>query len=101
MACNKIPKDKRASFDDFCNYILPYKTANEPFEIGVRERLFKKYAWVHKKLQSGESLQVVVDSVAADFNFKVMNNIYNYYPQTLSITEVEKTRLGVCSDGVN
>jgi hypothetical protein len=101
LAWNKIPKDKRASFDDFCNYILPYKTANEPFEVGVRERLFKKYAWVHKKLQSGESLQVVVDSVADDFNFRVMGHIHEYYPQTLSITEVEKTRLGVCSDGVN
>jgi hypothetical protein len=101
IAWNKIPKSKRASFDDFCQYILPYKTANEPYEEGVREKLSKKYSWVQKNLQAGASLKTVVDSVAADFNFRVMNDIYKYYPQTLSISEVEKARVGVCSDGVN
>lgn len=100
-AWNSIPKDKRASFDDFCNYILPYKTANEPFEEDVRQKLSKKYLWVYKNLEAGSSLKTVVDSVAADFNFRVMNDVYKYYPQTLSIDQVEKARVGVCSDGVN
>lgn len=98
---NKIPKEKRASFDDFCQYILPYKTANEPFEEGVREKLAKKYAWAAQNLKAGASLQTVVDSVAANFNFVVMNDISKLYAQTLSISEVEKVRFGKCSDGVN
>lgn len=100
-AWNKIPKAKRASFDDFCQYILPYKTANEPFEEDARQKLLKKYAWVHKNLQAGASLQTVVDSVTADFNFKVLNDIGKLYPQTLSISQAEKARVGVCSDGIN
>lgn len=100
-AWNKIPKEKRASFDDFCNYVLPYKTANEPIEDYTRQKLAEKYSWVYKNLEAGASLKTVVDSVAADFNFKVMNDIRRYYPQTLSISQVEKSRLGICSDGVN
>jgi hypothetical protein len=101
MAWNKIPNENKASFDEFCQYILPYKTANEPFEEGVREKLYKKYSWVHKNLEAGASLQTVVDSVAADLNFRVINDIYKYYPQTLSISQVEKARVGVCADGIN
>ncbi len=100
-AWNKIPKDKRASFDDFCNYILPYKTADEPLEEGVRQRLFNKYSWVYDNLEAGASLQTVVNSVTSDFNFKVMNDINKYYPQTLSNSQTEKARVGVCSDGIN
>jgi len=29
----RIPKDKRASFDEFCNYILPYRSTDEPKSI--------------------------------------------------------------------
>ncbi len=100
-AWNSIPKDKRASFDDFCHYILPFKTANEPFEEGARQKLLKKYSWVYKNLKSGKPFRSVVDSVATGFNFKVMNDIGKYYPQTLSISQAEKARVGVCSDGIN
>lgn len=100
-AWNKIPQEKRASFEDFCQYILPYKTANEPLEAQVRQKLSEKYAWATQNLKAGVSLQTVVDSVTADFNFRVMNDIYKFYPQTLSIYEVEKARVGKCSDGVN
>jgi len=101
IAWNKIPKEKRASFDDFCNYILPYKTGNEPVEQNTRQKLYKKYAWVNKNLARGASLQSVVDSVASDFKFKVLSDVSKFYPQPLSISEVEKIRFGICTDGVN
>lgn len=101
IAWNEIPKEKRASFEDFCNYILPYKNGNEPFEENTRKKLFKKYSWINKNLKAGASLKSVVDSVASEFKFKVLTDINRFYPQPLSISQVEKTRFGICADGVN
>lgn len=37
------PWSKQISFDIFCNYILPYRIANEPFISGWRKRLAEQY----------------------------------------------------------
>lgn len=100
-AWNKIPTKKRASFDDFCNYILPYKTGDEPIEIDARESLAKKYSWVHDKLKKGASIKFIVDSIATEFDFITMPTFSKYYHAPLSISQVEKTRIGICDDGVN
>ncbi|MEI6865147.1 hypothetical protein [Flavicella sp.] len=100
-AWNKIPKNKRASFDDFCNYILPYKSDDEPIEKNSREKLFKKYEWVYKYIEKGATLRFVIDSITSEFGFVNMNKIKNYYPVPLSINQIEKSKLGLCDDGVN
>lgn len=100
-AWSRIPGNKRASFDDFCNYILPYKSSDEPVESSVRDSLRKKYSWVNRNLEAGASLQSVVDSVAAEFHFEIVQEIRDFYPQTLSVSQMEKTRFGLCDDGVN
>ena len=100
-AWNKIEKKKRASFNDFCNYILPYKNSDEPIEFDTRERLIKKYSWVYKELENGASFHTIVDSVCKDFGHKHMGEIRKYYPVPLSVGYIEKSRLGLCDDGVN
>lgn len=100
-AWSRIPCNKRASFNDFCNYILPYKSSDEPIEAGVRDSLRKKYSWVNRNLEAGASLQSVVDSVASEFHFEIVQEIRDFYPQTLSVSQMEKTRFGLCDDGVN
>ncbi|GAA3640419.1 hypothetical protein [Flavivirga jejuensis] len=100
-AWNKIPKNKRASFDDFCNYILPYKNNDEPIEENSREKLFRKYAWVYSYLDKGTSLISVVDSITSEFGHENMTQIRKYYPIPLSISQIEKSRIGLCDDGVN
>jgi hypothetical protein len=97
----KIPKNKRASFEDFCNYILPYKNSDEPIEEGSRKKLAEKYSWVSSLLKKGNSLKFVVDSVCSEFDFEIIKEIRSFYPQTLSISQIEKTRFGLCDDGVN
>ncbi|CAD0005509.1 hypothetical protein [Flavobacterium chungangense] len=100
-AWNKIPKQKRASFDDFCNFILPYKNSDEPISENSRKELALKYSWVPKLLNEGKSLRYVVDSITREFDFQIIIEIRTFYPQTLSINEVEKSRFGLCDDGVN
>ncbi|MBA0883954.1 hypothetical protein [Flavobacterium undicola] len=100
-AWNKIPKNKKSSFDDFCNYILPYKDSDEPIEVDVREKLAKKYAWVYKYLKNGASLRSAVDSIKSEFRFTVVGQMREHYPIPLSISQIEKSRMGICDDGVN
>lgn len=97
----RIPKNKRASFDDFCNYILPYRNSDEPLEKNTREKLAKKYAWVYDYLNKGASLKSVVDSITSEFNYKNLPKIRKFYPVTLSISQIEKAKIGLCDDGVN
>ncbi|MFB9076202.1 hypothetical protein ACFFLS_05345 [Flavobacterium procerum] len=100
-AWNKIPKQKRATFDDFCDFILPYKNGDEPISEDSRKKLASKYSWVHKFLNEGKSLRFVVDSITREFDYQIIIEIRTFYPQTLSINEVEKSRFGLCDDGVN
>lgn len=101
MAWYKIPVSKRASFDDFCNYILPYRSTNEPIEKGVRKKLFEKYSWVYPKLNNGTDLKFIVDSIKSQFDFTPNWQFGNYYKSPLSISQIEKAKIGVCDDGVN
>ncbi|MRX70064.1 hypothetical protein SAMN06265349_10799 [Flavobacterium resistens] len=100
-AWDKIPKEKKANFADFCNYILPYKTGEEPIEEDTREKLIKKYSWVYKSLESKVSLRSIVDSIASQFGHASIENMKSYYNVPLSISQVEKSRVGSCDDGVN
>ncbi|WP_026712481.1 hypothetical protein [Flavobacterium daejeonense] len=100
-AWNKIPKKKKASFNDFCNYILPYKNSDEPIEEDAREKLAKKYSWVYKQLENGATLHSIADSIKSEFRFTVVGQMRELYPIPLSISQIEKSRMGVCDDGVN
>lgn len=97
----KIPEDKRASFDDFCNFILPYRSSNEPLENHSRKKLFNQYSWVYSYINKGISLETIVDSIKSDFNFRTFIGISSLYPLPLNTSQVEKSKLGQCGDGVN
>lgn len=97
----RITEENRASFDEFCNYVLPYRSDNEPLEFSSRESLLKKYSWVYKYIDKKHGLKFVVDSIASEFAFKSLVKISEYYPQPLSISQIEKSRMGLCDDGVN
>ena len=100
-AWDKIPKDKRASFDDFCNLILPYRSSNEPLENHSRKKLFNQYSWVYDYVEKGASLETIVDSIKTDFKFRTFLGIGSSYPFPLNTSQVEKSKLGQCGDGVN
>jgi len=97
----RIPKDKRASFDEFCNYILPYRSSDEPIETDSRQKLYTQYNWVYKYLDAGGTMHNVVDSITAQFKFRNCIKLSIYYKQPLSITQMEKSKYGLCDDGIN
>lgn len=97
-AWNRIPIQKKASFEEFSEHILPYSVANEPIRYKTRRRLNEQHAWVLQLLKEGNSLKFVVDSLTPTFNFKLLGDIYKYYPVPLSLDQVEKSRRGTCDD---
>jgi hypothetical protein len=48
MALNVWGKEwnRSLTFEEFCEYVLPYKSANEKPEKGWRTKLYEKYSWV-------------------------------------------------------
>jgi hypothetical protein len=100
-AWHRIPFDKRATFDEFCNYILPYRNYDEPLERNTRNQLFKEYSWVYDSLKRTKSIKPIVDSIIAAFHFRYMLNIRDLYPVPLSISQLQKSKLGLCQDAVN
>ncbi len=100
-AWRKVPLRHRANFQDFCAYILPYKNSTEPLEAGLRQHLYDKYSWVADSLKTSKNAESIIDAVIDSLHFQTSDNIRKKYPTTLAISQVEKSRLGICQDGVN
>lgn len=96
-----FPAAERASFKEFCNYILPYRVTDEPIEMNSRLHLSKKYHWAKELLLHKVPLKTVVDSVLKSMRFATSTAFGIHYHSLLSVYQTEKSRLGVCSDGVN
>ncbi len=100
-AWQKIPADKRADFENFCNYILPYRNWDEPMEAGTRRFLNHKYQWVQDELHKGTPVKEVIDSVLSGFHYRYVGEVRDYYPSALSVRQFDRSRLGLCQDAVN
>jgi len=100
-AWNSIPADKRASFEDYLNYIVPYRSGNHFVEKGDRKALAQKYGWVITELKKGKPLPLVVDSVKSHIKLELVPECRKLYPQPLSINQIAKTRMVICEDGAN
>jgi len=94
------PPNKRADFKEFCDYILPYRVMNEPLEKNNREYLSKKYHWAKKLLLRGAGFTTVIDSVLKTVGFRTSGNFPKYYHTPLATSQVEKSKFGICDDGV-
>ena len=99
-AWQEIPEDKRASFEEFCDYILPYRNWDEPLEAGSRAYLQGKYGWVPKLLKHGTPAKTVIDSVLQGFWYRYVEEVRDYYPSALSVLQFDRSRQGLCQDAV-
>lgn len=96
----KYPKDKRADFKTFCNYILPYRNYDEPIELGTRKKFHDRYRWVFDSLNANVPLRKVVNSIIKPFQHRNLLTIRSIYPIPLSSSQYERSKMGICQDGV-
>ncbi len=96
-AWKHAPWGKKVSFEDFCEYILPYRTRKERAETW-RPWFYRKYARLAASCWKPEDAKEVFYhmnwhlNTSTSFNLK----INKYYPFNQSIGDVVKGRIGSC-----
>jgi hypothetical protein len=100
-AWRERPWAKYLTFDDFCQYVLPYRGSNEPLE-QWRSVLFEKYANIADRMTDPtdpmEAASLINDDIMTYFTFDPR---YYYHPTDLGLAEMLETGVGRCEDMTN
>jgi hypothetical protein len=95
------PWAKNLSFEQFCEYVLPYRGSNEPLE-NWREYFWEKYKGLEKKMTNSsdpiEAAKLINNDVKSWFTFDPR---YYYHPTDQGLSEMLKNHLGRCEDMTN
>ncbi len=97
----KYPWTQILSFDEFCEYVLPYRGSNEPLE-EWREYFAKKYRWVVDSMAGCKDPSKVAAVINTDIKswFK-FDARYYFHPTDQGLTEMLKEKMGRCEDMTN
>jgi len=95
------PPEKRADFQTFCDFILPYRNYDEPLDPGIRRKYFERFHWAIDSLQAGVLFKSVADSIFKTSRYKWLGTIRNYYPIPLTVSQFEKSQIGLCTEELN
>jgi len=100
-AWREKPWAKKLSFDDFCNYVLPYRGSNEPLE-DWREYFWEKYKDIQSRISDSTgpvaAARLINDDIMSWFTF---NDRYYYHPTDQSLSEMLQNKMGRCEDMTN
>ncbi|RBQ02709.1 discoidin domain-containing protein [Pedobacter miscanthi] len=96
-AWKKAPWSKDVNFQDFCEYILPYRIRDEELQYW-RPQLLTEYAQMAHQAPNGKSIKSVFDfmnwNLNTQTNFTVFFN--SYFPFSQSISDVINGKIGGC-----
>ena len=97
---NKRPWAKKYSFDEFCEYVLPYRISREPIE-DWREKYYKRYTFLLDSIYKGDDVVEAVNVVCK--YLKQEGLLYTHIPQTSPETPLFllDNRIGKCADICN
>jgi hypothetical protein len=100
-AWDGYPWAKKLSFDQFCEYILPYRSTNEPLE-EWRGYFMKELAWVKDSIKDKtdpvEAACLVNDYIKSWFRFDPR---YYEHPTDQGLKEMLENKMGRCEDMTN
>lgn len=100
-AWREKPWAESLSFDQFCQYVLPYRGSNEPLE-SWRETFWEKYQGIEDDMTDPsdpvEAAAIINDDVKSWFSFDPR---YYLHPTDQGLAEMLETRLGRCEDMTN
>lgn len=95
------PWAEKLSFDQFCEYVLPYRSSNEPLE-DWRSYFIKEFSWVKDSLKdSSDPVEVAIyvnDYIKSWFRF---DSRYYEHPTDQGLAEMLDVKLGRCEDMTN
>ncbi len=100
-AWQEKPWAENLSFDNFCEYVLPYRGSNEPLE-EWRQALLEKYDTISVAMNDAtdpiEAAALINNDVRSYFTFDPR---YYYHPTDQSLSEMLASGYGRCEDMTN
>lgn len=95
------PWSKDISFDDFCNYMLPYRASNEPME-RWRRTFIDRYSYIASEMKDTtdpiEAAQIINDDLICWFDF---DERFYLHPTDQGVEEMIANKMGRCEDMAN
>ena len=92
---------KKLSFNNFCEYVLPYRGSNEPLE-KWRQALWNRYLGIDTAMTDTtdpiEAAYIINDDIKTWFTFDPR---FYYHPTDQSLSEMQSNGLGRCEDMTN
>lgn len=97
----KKPWAKQLTFDQFCEYILPYRSSNEPIE-SWRRQLYERYQWVEDSIVDSTNPTEACALINSELNswFTFDPRFYRH-PTDLGLNEMFEFKKGRCEDMTN
>lgn len=93
-----LPWSKHLTFDQFCEYVLPYRFQDEALE-SWRPVFWKKYAWLADSMKGSndplKACELVNRDIKRWFRF---NGLFSAYPSAISAGNLLKVKMGKCLD---
>ncbi|MDD5425169.1 MAG: transglutaminase-like domain-containing protein [candidate division Zixibacteria bacterium] len=100
-AWREKPWAKNLSFENFCEYVLPYRGSNEPLE-NWREPFWERYQNLEARMTVStdviEATRLINDDIRSWFTFDPR---YYYHPTDQGLAEMFEQKKGRCEDMTN
>ncbi|MEN7549834.1 hypothetical protein AAG747_18055 [Rapidithrix thailandica] len=98
----QLPWARQLNFQQFCEFILPYRAHQEPLEAGWRKYFRQKYLPAIDTLSLSNDLfaicKVINQDLQKDYGYKLARF---YVPRELSLSEARRLGGGMCEDLTN
>ena len=100
-AWKTLPWASYLSYEDFCEYVLPYRGSNEPLELW-REHFFNRYQNLPGELSDPQDCIEVGSRINDDLkSWFTFNPLFYCHPTDLGLSEMMETHSGRCEDMTN
>ena len=97
----KHPWAKNLTFEEFCEYILPYRSSNEPIE-DWRSQFVDRYNWLEDSMKNIndpiEAATLINREIKSWYKF---DPLFYRHPTDLGLSEMFKYKRGRCEDMTN
>lgn len=96
-AWTHFPWSKGVSFEDFCEYILPYKVFDEPVSFSWRKDIMREFQWLADSLENPASIREATILVNKSIHSKVVYSpVMKKFPKLLSFENIQRLGVGKC-----
>jgi len=96
-AWKTAPWSKKVSFEDFCEYILPYRVRDEQIQ-QWRPAFYYQYTAMARNYKHADTPRIIFNSMNWDLGYETNFTVYfsKYFPFPQSLSDVIKGKVGGC-----